>query len=251
MYTVKQLSDMARISIRTLHYYDQIGLLRPDSVGENGYRYYGDPALLRLQQILFFKELGFSLEQITEIVQAGDFDVLRALQSHRSALEERVGRLNLLICTVDKTILHLKGNLEMSQKEFYEGFNEEKQKKYREEIRHKYGEEPLGESERRWGSYSADEKKQIIARGEAIFQRITGLMPQGFDDPDVQKEIAALHSQMNYFYECSLEIFEGLGHMYNENPEFIAMYRSNYHLDLPPFLEKAVIYYCQQKRLAK
>src|SRR5450759_4853198 len=104
MFTVKQLSKMAGITPRTLHYYDEIGLLKPSQVGDNGYRYYGEEALLRLQQIMFFKELDFSLAEIQEIVDRPGFDVLRALGAHRRLLEERASRLKRLIHTVDKTI---------------------------------------------------------------------------------------------------------------------------------------------------
>ena len=89
MYTVKEIAELAGVSPRTLHYYDQIGLLEPTSHGENGYRYYGQDALLKLQQILFFKELDFSLEEINAIISSPDFDVLYALQVHKTSLQQR------------------------------------------------------------------------------------------------------------------------------------------------------------------
>src|SRR5574342_951893 len=109
-FTVKQLSKMAGITPRTLHYYDEIGLLKPTRVAENGYRYYGDESLLRLQQILFYRELDLPLDEIKKIMGRRDFDVLGALHSHRDALKKRVARLNRLLQTVDNTINHLKGN---------------------------------------------------------------------------------------------------------------------------------------------
>ncbi len=90
MYTVKQLSKMAGISIRTLHYYDEIGLLKPSSVSANGYRHYGEAALLKLQQILFYRELDLSLDEIKDIIGNPEFDVLIALRSHRESLQGRV-----------------------------------------------------------------------------------------------------------------------------------------------------------------
>ncbi|MBF8284238.1 MAG: Transcriptional regulator MerR family, partial [Anaerolineales bacterium] len=105
-YTVKQLSNLAGVSVRTLHFYDEIGLLRPTRVGANGYRYYGDAAVLRLQQILFYKELGLSLDEIAEVLDQPDFDVVRALEAHRRALQQRLGRLRHLMKTVDRTIAH-------------------------------------------------------------------------------------------------------------------------------------------------
>ena len=124
VHTVKQLADLAGVSIRTLHYYDEIGILKPSSYGENGDRYYDEQAVLRLQQILFFRELDFSLDDVKDILDQPEFDVLHALREHRQALEQKVTRLNRLINTVDNTISHLKGELEMSQKSFFEGFDE-------------------------------------------------------------------------------------------------------------------------------
>ena len=84
MYTVKQLSTLAGVTPRTLHHYDQIDLLKPESVGENGYRYYGETSLLRLQQILFYRELGFSLESVRDMLGRPEFQVLDALEEHRA-----------------------------------------------------------------------------------------------------------------------------------------------------------------------
>jgi DNA-binding transcriptional MerR regulator len=106
-YTVKRLSKLAGVSVRTLHFYDEIGLLRPARVAANGYRYYGDAALLRLQQILFYKELGLSLDEIAEVLDQPEFDVARALEAHRRALQQRLSRLRRLMTTVDQTIAYL------------------------------------------------------------------------------------------------------------------------------------------------
>ncbi len=96
MFTVNQLAKMAGVTPRTLHHYDDIGLLKPSRVGDNGYRYYGEEALLRLQQILFYRELDLPLEDIRKIMGRRDFDVLGALQSHKEALGRQVERLNRL-----------------------------------------------------------------------------------------------------------------------------------------------------------
>ncbi len=96
MFTVNQLAKMAGVTPRTLHHYDDIGLLKPSRVGDNGYRYYGEEALLRLQQILFYRELDLPLEDIRKIMGRRDFDVLGALQSHKEALGRQVKRLNRL-----------------------------------------------------------------------------------------------------------------------------------------------------------
>ncbi len=130
MYTVKQISKLAGVTPRTLHHYDEIGLLKPSRVGENGYRYYGEESVLRLQQILFYRELDMPLEDIKKIMGRRDFDVLGALYSHKEALQKQVTRLNRLITTVDNTIHHLKGTTIMSEKGLFEGFSEEQQEQY-------------------------------------------------------------------------------------------------------------------------
>jgi DNA-binding transcriptional MerR regulator len=249
MYTVKEIAKLAGVSPRTLHYYDQIGLLEPTSHGENGYRYYGRDALLKLQQILFFKELDFSLEEINAIVSSPDFDVLYALQVHKTSLQQRKKRLDGLIQTIDRTILHLKGNLDMQQKELFEGFNEEKQKQYAEEIRQRYGERAF-ENSIDWNSYTPEQKTTIKAEGEAIYRDLAANMSKGFDNPAVQAIIGRWHQHLRYFYEPTIERLLGLAELYNEHPDFIATFQK-IHPGLQEFLKQAIIYYCRKKTIVK
>src|SRR5512146_567878 len=138
MLTVKQLSQLAGVTPRTLHHYDEIGLLKPSRVGDNGYRYYGEESLLQLQQILFYRELDIPLEDIKKIMGRRDFDILGALHSHKEALQKQVVRLNHLISTVDHPLDYLKGNNEMSNKQLFEAFSDEQQSEYEKEISQKY-----------------------------------------------------------------------------------------------------------------
>ena len=141
MYTIKQLADLAGVTVRTLHHYDQIGLLKPSSVGGNGYRYYGEAALYRLQQILFYRELDVPLDEIKRIVGRPDFDVLAALESHRTALRAEVQRIEKLIRTIDLTTQHLKGKVSMSDQQLFRGFSEEEQEKMAAEAEQQLGRE--------------------------------------------------------------------------------------------------------------
>ena len=245
-YTVKQLADLAGVSVRTLHYYDEIGLLTPDAYGENGYRYYDEDALLRLQQILFFRELDFRLDEIKAIIDRPDFDVLRALQTHRVTLEGKAARLTGLLQTVDKTILRLKGELGMSDKELFEGFAEEKQKQYAEEARRRYGSAEVDDSMKRWGNYSSAQKQQIVAEGEQIRRDLAASMGKGYDNPAVQQIVARWHQHLRYFYEPSVERLRGLGQLYVDDPDFRANYAK---LDpkLPEFFRDAITFYCAGK----
>ena len=121
--TVKQVARMSGISVRTLHFYDEVGLLKPAYVGANGYRFYEEPQLLTLQQILFYRELGFELKRIKGILGQAKFQKAAALRSHRKVLEANVTRTRTLIETIDKTINHLKGSEKMKSEELFAGFS--------------------------------------------------------------------------------------------------------------------------------
>ncbi|HYW12590.1 MAG TPA: cupin domain-containing protein [Longimicrobium sp.] len=122
-YTVKDVSGMSGISVRTLHFYDETGLLKPASYGVNGYRYYEEPQLLMLQQILFYRELGLGLKQIKEIMGRAGFQTAGALESHRKVLQKNVARTHRLIDTIDRTLEHLNGRTTMQSEEMFAGFN--------------------------------------------------------------------------------------------------------------------------------
>jgi DNA-binding transcriptional MerR regulator len=122
-YTVKQVAAISGVSVRTLHFYDEADLLKPAYCGANGYRFYEEPQLLNLQQILFYRELGFELKQIKEILGRADFEKVAALESHRKVLETDIARTHTLIQTIDKTIKHLKGTRKMKSEEMFAGFS--------------------------------------------------------------------------------------------------------------------------------
>ncbi|MDP4108592.1 MAG: MerR family transcriptional regulator, partial [Bacillota bacterium] len=148
-YTVNKLSNLAGVSARTLRYYDQIGLLSPCRLSPSGYRIYGPGEVDRLQQILFYRELGVPLDEIKKIISDPGFDSLAALQSYREKLEKQQMKLTLLIKNVDKTINARKGLIIMKDKEKFEGIKQnliqENEKKYGAEIRQKYGEKAVKE----------------------------------------------------------------------------------------------------------
>src|SRR6476619_4142878 len=121
-YTVKRVAAMSGVSERTLRFYDQTGLLKPGYTKANGYRIYEEPQLLMLQQILFYRELGFELKRIKKILGQRKFEKVAALKSHRQVLEKNVMRTRALIETIDKTIEHLKGTKKMKSEEMFAGF---------------------------------------------------------------------------------------------------------------------------------
>ena len=122
-YTVKQLAVMSGVTVRTLHFYDELALLKPAYSKTNGYRIYEEPQLLMLQQVLFYRELGFELKRIKEILSQRKFEKASALKSHRQVLEKNVARTRTLIETIDKTIRHLKGTKKMKGEELFKGFS--------------------------------------------------------------------------------------------------------------------------------
>lgn len=240
--SVRQVAEMAGVSARTLHYYDQIGLLSPERNPENGYRIYRRPAVLRLQQILFLRELGLSLEEIQGVLNRPDHDLLQALEEHKAALQGRLERLEQLIQTVERTILYLKGSIKMEMKELFSGFSEEKQQEYEEVVRQRFGDKELKESQRRWGSYKAEKKEEIKAEGGEIYLDLVRAMAFGPESPQAQEGIARWHQHLRYFYEPTPEILLGLGEGYNSDPEMAETFR-NIHPELAPFMREAIRVY--------
>ena len=184
---MKKLADSAGVSVRTLHYYDEAGILKPKYRSANGYRQYDEEAVVRLQQIMFFRELDFSLEEIKQIISRPDFNVLAALESHRALLTGRAARINDLLATVDRTIKNLRGETEMSIKDYYKGFSDEQIAKYRKEARERYGEETVKQSEARVMKMGKEKFAAVQAEGGAIFKTIADNMDKGYDSPIIQE----------------------------------------------------------------
>jgi MerR family transcriptional regulator, thiopeptide resistance regulator len=139
-YTVKKLAALSGVSVRTLHFYDETALLKPAWYGANGYRFYEEPQLLILQQILFYRELGFELKQIKRILQQPDFEKTVSLKSHRKLLEKNLTRTRQLIDTIDKTIDHLKGRNKMKLEDMFIGFDPEEQVRHENYLVNRFGE---------------------------------------------------------------------------------------------------------------
>lgn len=247
MLTVKQLSKLAGVTPRTLHHYDEIGLLKPSRVGDNGYRYYGEESVLRLQQILFYRELGIPLDDIKKIMGRRDFDVLGALRSHKEALQKQVTRLNRLINTVDNTIYSLKGNNMMSNEEYFEGFSEEEQEKYALEAEQLYDPETVRESNRKWKAYSAAKKEAIMAEGKAIYTDMIAAMPKGAASKDVQAIVERWRKHMDYFWTPNLDQLLGLANGYNDDSRFKATF-DKMHPQLAEFMREAVQVYVENNK---
>jgi DNA-binding transcriptional MerR regulator len=245
-YTIKEIADLAGVTTRTLRYYDAIGLLSPADIGGNGYRYYDQESLLRLQQILFFRELDVPLKEIQFIMSRPDFNLLCALKRHRSALMHRAERLNKLIDTVDLTIAELNGEVIMNDKEHFEGFDE---RKYEEEARQRWGSTPqYAESQRKWGSYSNEQKEAIKAEGGRITLRMVADASAKADDADVQAAIGEYYAYLNkYFYTCDVEFLRNLANMWVEDPRFAINY-DRIREGGAEFVRQAVHIFCDRNK---
>ena len=225
-YSVKQVADLSSITVRTLHYYDKSGLLKPARRSEKKYRYYDEASLLRLQQILFYRELDFSLEQTRAILDDPEFDFVKALQAHRESLVQRHKRMSQLIQTVDRTLEKIEGDHSMAlkDKDLYKGFDQEKIDRWNKEVDEVYDPETVAESRRNIGKMSKQQFRDIQKQGERVTQSISEAMDTGATSPVIQGRIKEHHAWIENYYSCSSDMYKGLGQMYVENPEFTAYY---------------------------
>jgi DNA-binding transcriptional MerR regulator len=247
VFTVKQLSKLAGVTTRTLRHYDAIGLLKPTHVGGNGYRYYSEDALLRLQQILFYRELDLRLEDIKKIKNRRDFDVMGALQSHKRALSNQVIRLNRLIRTVDKTMDYLKGEKRMSNGDLFFGFSEEEQEKYAVEAGQLYDAETVRASNRKWKAYSTAEKELIMTEGKTIYLDLVASISRGASDPQVQALIRRWHRHIENFWKPKDDKLIALANSYYDDPRFKANF-DKMDSRLAKFMSEAVKIYVKNRK---
>jgi DNA-binding transcriptional MerR regulator len=227
-YTVKQVAKVSGVSVRTLHHYDQIGLLKPDSVGANGYRNYGRDELLRLQQILFHRELGFPLDEIRRVLDAPDFDRVAALRRHRERLEADAKRYRQLVRTIDQTLAALKGDETMDDKEMYRGFDPKKQAEYEAWIADRYGAEKVEESKARMKGMGKADFQAMQADFDklevAVAKALTDGLPASSDHVQGLMQGWADFIGKTWGRTPTGESFAGLGQLYQSHPDFRARY---------------------------
>lgn len=251
-YTVQKLGELAGISTRTLRYYDEICLLKPARVNSSGYRIYGQAEVDRLQQILFYRELGVSLEVIKNIVTAPTFHAAVALQQHREKLLEKRAQLDLLIANVEKTIAFTKGDIKMADKEKFEGFKqkmiEENENKFGEEIRKKYGNETIEKANQKFKNMTEDEFKRVTILERQVKEALAEAFASGDPAGPLAQKAAELHKNwLSYYWSSySSEAHAGLAQMYVEDERFKAYYDQ----DQPgkaEFLRDAILIYTGRK----
>lgn len=229
-YTVQKLGQLAGISTRTLRYYDEIGILKPARINSSGYRIYGQAEVDRLQQILFYKELGVPLELIKEIVTAPTFDREKALKEHRRQLLDKRKQLDLLIVNVEKTIAEMEGRIKMTDKEKFEGFKQqllnENEQKYGKEIREKYGEDTVNKSYEKLKNMTQEKYDEVTRIANELYATLAEAYKTGDPAGELAQKAAGLHKQWLLFHwsDYSKEAHAGLARMYVEDERFRAHY---------------------------
>lgn len=252
-YTVQKLASLAGISTRTLRYYDEIEILKPARINSSGYRIYGQSEVDKLQQILFYRELGVSLEQIREIVTSPSFDGVTALKEHREKLLEKRKQLDLLIANVNKTIAVTEGRTKMIDKEKFEGFKQkmidENEKKYGEEIREKYGKDSVEKSNAKLMKMTQEEYDSMVNLENQVKVALAEAFKTGDPSSDLAQKAAELHKQwLTYSWaQYSKEAHAGLAQMYVDDERFTAYYDEK-QPGTAVFLRDAILIYTGMKK---
>lgn len=250
-YTVNKLAKLSGVSIRTLRFYDEVGLLKPAYYGENNYRYYEEEQLLMLQQILFFRELGFSLAEIQRIVKSSDFDKIESLNSHRQVLIKNIDRTTVLINTIDKTISHLRGKTEMKVEELYYGFDSAKQKKYEQDLvdSGKVTQSEMNEYRKKYQNMTREQREELhqkfIEDGRQInLDLISAIDNKLLPSSDKVQEIMRRHHAW-VGWNPTKEKYIGLSQLY-QTPEFKKFYDAH-DLRLLTFIVEAMTIFAERK----
>jgi len=250
-YTVKKLSELAGISSRTLRYYDEIHLLKPKLINTSGYRVYGEVEVNKLQQILFYRELGVSLETINEILHSPTFNELKALKAHQKKLLEKKRELDLLLRNVEKTISLKEGNGTMTDKEKFEGLKRKKvvenEEKFGREIREKYGDKAVDSSNKRFMDLTKEDYDTANEVEREMKDTLKKAMRMGDPSNELAQQAAKLHKRWICYYwdNYTVEAHAGLAKMYVEDERFTDYYDEEVS-GTAAFLRDAILIYTNQ-----
>lgn len=250
-YSVKKLSRLAGVSVRTLHLYDRMGLLKPSVRTEARYRLYGEKELLRLQQILFYRELDFPLKDIRSILEDPAFDVAQALEGHRRALLAKKDRIDTLVGTIDKTLATLKNNTMLQVEDLYDGIPNEKMEAYRAEAMAKWGKETVLSAEATLRGFSKETMKALQAELSQLNDRLSALMGT---DPAGAPVQACIARRFEIILQLSggkiemgkLEYFRKLGELYVEDNRYTPL-NGMPSMELAVFMKAAMDHYLAQQ----
>ncbi|MEK4520448.1 MerR family transcriptional regulator [Psychrobacillus sp. FSL W7-1493] len=248
IYTIQKLGELAGISTRTIRYYDEIDLLKPASLSEAGYRMYGSAEVNRLQQILFYRELGISLGQIKEILISPGFDRTVALKEHKEKLIQKRAQLDLLINNVDKSIQEYERGIKMTDKEKFEGFKQElvdnNEDMYGEEIRNNYGNNVIDQSNAILKNMTKEHYEDVVNLEQDVLDSLKEAIAAGDPTSKLGQKTAELHKQWISFHwpNYSKEVHAGLAEMYVADERFQAYY-DKVQPGAAQFLRDAIVEY--------
>ncbi|WP_444950057.1 MerR family transcriptional regulator [Micromonospora ureilytica] len=242
-YTVGQVAKVAGVTVRTLHHYDEIGLLSPSGRTSAGYRRYDDADLQRLQLVLYYRELGFPLEEITAIIDDPAADPAAHLRRQHELLTARLRRLQEMVTAIEFAMEASKMNIQLTPEERFEVFGDFSPEAHEAEAEQRWGDtDAYRESNRRASRYSKDDWLRIKAENEDWGRGIVALMASGVpaDSPEAM-DLAEEHRQLisRWFYECSYEMQTGLADMYLADERFTAYYE-NIASGLAAYLHEAI-----------
>jgi MerR family transcriptional regulator, thiopeptide resistance regulator len=225
MKTVGEVAELAGITVRTLHHYDELGLLSPSERSGAGYRLYSYDDLARLQEILIWRALGFSLAEIASLLDDPGHDRLAALERQRELVGRELDRLGALAAAVEAAIAAQHTGTRIEEASMFEGFDPTQ---YEDEARKRWGQtEVYQESARRTGSYGEAEWRQIRRESDEIVRELVGLMQSGEPaDGAAARLLAERHREhiSRWFYPCSVQMHRGLGEMYVADERFARTY---------------------------
>jgi len=242
--TVGEVAQLASISVRTLHHYDELGLLTPSVRTEAGYRLYSDADLACLQQVLFFKELGFGLGDIARIMHDPQFDRLEALRMQRRMLMDKSSQLALMAEAVDAAIDAEEGGVRMDAKDMFDAFGDFDPKEYEKEAEERWGNtDAYKESARRTKRYTKEDWIEVRKETEAVNAGLAKLMDEGVPADDPRAMDQAEQHRLNIdrrFYPVSYEMHVGLAEMYIADPRFAANYEK-VHAGLAHYMHDAIL----------
>ncbi|MDR2889535.1 MAG: MerR family transcriptional regulator [Lachnospiraceae bacterium] len=251
-YTINKLAQLAKITTRTLRYYDQCGLLVPTRIS-NGYRIYGQPEVDRLQQILLYRELDMPLEEIAKLLSADDYSAEDTLHGHLTALVAKRSRLDQLISNVEKTIKAKKGELIMSDQEKFKGFInnlvDKNEEQYGDELRQKYDKDTIEASNAKVRGMTAEQYAETERLSAAYQEALKEAFSQGDPASETAQKACDLHRQwLSYFWpEYSREAHLGVTQMYVDDERFGAYY-DKIAPGCAVFLRDAVAIYCGEEK---
>lgn len=212
---VKKVSDLTGVSVRTLHHYNDIGLLIPDDLTEAGYRLYSDDNLATLQQILFFREVGFPLKKIKDILISSSFNRQEAFLMQRDMLVKQRDKLEEMIRTIDKTIQYERGEILMTNEEKFKGFDFN-DNLYEEEARERWGDGKVDEANQKVAQFGPEIEKEM----NQIYFKLAEIRHLSPTSTEVQTAISEWYHLLNQMGNYSLEAFKGLGEMYVADERF-------------------------------